>query len=124
LVAGKPDDSRIIQVVRYPDDDYQMPPKAKLAAEQIAALEEWVKNGAVWPASAISPDAVPTAPDAWKTHWAFQPVTKPEPPAVKNSAWVKSPVDQFVAAKLEEKGLAPSPVADRRTLIRRVTFGL
>ena len=59
-----------------------------------------------------------------KSHWSFQPVRDPAPPAVRDAAWIKSPLDRFVLAKLEQQGLRPSPPADKRTLIRRVTFDL
>ncbi len=57
-------------------------------------------------------------------HWAYQKVTKPKPPAVRNRAWVRTPVDAFVLAKLEDKGISPSPAADKITLLRRATFDL
>src|SRR5437660_75439 len=59
-----------------------------------------------------------------RNYWAFQPVRRAETPAVKNAAWVRNPIDSFILAKLEAKGLAPSPQADKITLIRRVTFDL
>ncbi len=65
-----------------------------------------------------------SAADEAKRHWAFQPVRRPSLPAVRNTAWPRNSVDRFVLAKLEEKGLAPSPPADRRTLVRRATFDL
>src|SRR5262249_34290091 len=61
---------------------------------------------------------------ATQMHWAFQPVRPPALPKVKNKRWVRSPVDAFILAKLEEKGLAPSPRADKHTLIRRATYDL
>jgi hypothetical protein len=57
-------------------------------------------------------------------HWAFQPLTRPSLPAVKNKAWPRSPIDSFILAKIEERGLAPSPSADKATRLRRVTFDL
>jgi hypothetical protein len=62
--------------------------------------------------------------DAEKKFWAYQPVRDPAPPAVKNAAWVKSPIDRFILARLESQGLSPAPPADKRTLLRRVTFDL
>src|SRR6185436_544230 len=56
--------------------------------------------------------------------WSFQPVRSTSPPAVKNRAWISSPVDNFVLSKLEQKGIAPAPRADKRTLIRRACFDL
>src|SRR5205814_778511 len=56
--------------------------------------------------------------------WSFQPVRRPEPPAVRRGDWVRNPLDAFVLARLEAKGLDPSPEADRRTLVRRLSFDL
>jgi hypothetical protein len=72
---------------------------------------------------ALGVTGAPAADDA-KSHWAFRPVSRPAPPAVKDGAWPRTSVDRFILAKLEEKGLKPSPTADRRTLIRRATFDL
>ncbi len=124
VAAGEPDKSALIKAIRY-DGDVQMPPKGKLPDEAIAKLTEWVKLGAPWPDEAVAKDGgTPSALEARRTHWAFQPVKKPNPPTVKNSDWVKTPLDAFVLASLEAKGLTPTPVADRRTLIRRVYFDL
>jgi hypothetical protein len=116
--AGDPDNSLLIQAIRQ-SGDLKMPPKKKLPDEAILALTIWIKNGAVWP-------SVPAAGDgeAAKRHWAFQPIRNPAPPAVKNTNWPRTPVDRFVLARLEERGLTPSAPADRRTLLRRLTFDL
>jgi mono/diheme cytochrome c family protein len=124
VVPGAPDDSLLIQAVRY-DGDTQMPPKGKLPDEAIAALAMWVKSGAVWPAEpkAVGGDTATPAERA-RNHWAFQPVGDPAIPEVTDPAWISSPIDAFVLARLEQAGLMPSPRADRRTLIRRATFDL
>ena len=59
-----------------------------------------------------------------RKHWAFQPVTFPDPPSVKLAAWVKTPIDAFVLSALEANGLMPAAVAEKRALIRRATFDL
>jgi hypothetical protein len=121
IVSNKPDESLLVQAVRR-SGELQMPPDDELTERQIAILEHWIKIGAPWPAN----DA--TAPDqqaeAQKRHWAFQPVTLPAVPSVENAAWIKNPIDSFIMAELEAHGLKPSPPADRRTLIRRVTYDL
>ncbi|MBL9187322.1 MAG: PSD1 domain-containing protein [Opitutaceae bacterium] len=125
IVPGDPAKSLLIEAVRYASDDLQMPPKeegGKLAPEKIAALEQWVKLGAPDPRAGGKPH--PTDIAAARKHWAFQPVTKPVPPAVKNAKWVRTPVDAFVLAQLEAKRLAPAASADPRTLLRRVTYDL
>ncbi|OAI40274.1 hypothetical protein AYO40_04970 [Planctomycetaceae bacterium SCGC AG-212-D15] len=118
VIPGDPDKSLLIQVIRHTGET-KMPPKQKLPGEAIEAITAWVRMGAPWPKSAKPDDA-----EAWKKHWAFQPVRKPALPTVKNSAWAVTPIDHFVLAKLETKGWAPSPRADRRTLIRRAYFDL
>jgi hypothetical protein len=122
VVPGHPDKSLVIQAVRYTDADLQMPPKKKLSDEQIADLEKWVKMGAP------DPRAATTAQKEWKDSrkdwWAWQPLTKPAVPEVQDKIWGQSPVDKFILAKLESKGLTPNPITDKRTLIRRATFDL
>jgi mono/diheme cytochrome c family protein len=117
LVKGDPEKSTLIHVVRY-TGPVKMPPSGKLKPTEIANLEAWVKMGAPWP----------KAPAAKRKQdeflWSLQKVKKPAVPKVKAAGWVKNPIDAFVLAKLEAKGLAPAPAADRRTLIRRVTYDL
>src|SRR5262249_6406153 len=115
VVPGKPDDSRLIKAVRQ-TGDVKMPPNGKLPAAAVRALEEWVKAGAKWPTTE-SRRAAGGADDC-----GFKPVQVPQMPAVKDGP--AAPIDSFVLAKLEAKGLKPSPAADRRTLIRRVYFDL
>jgi len=136
LVPGDPGQSLLIKAVRYEDPDMQMPPSSKggkLLPEQIADLEAWVKMGAPDPRSQTAPrrDISKIAAgldegmrESIKTHWAYQPVSLPAMPATNNPAWCKTPVDRFILAKLEEKGIKPSAPADKRTLIRRATFDL
>ncbi len=116
IVAGKPAASRLIAAVRRVGD-LAMPPDEQLNEIQIAALNRWVKLGAFWP------DQVTIVSDA-APHWAFQPVSRPDVPAVARGDWVRTPMDAFVLEKLTSVGLVPAPQADRRTLIRRATFDL
>jgi mono/diheme cytochrome c family protein len=124
IIAGDPDHSPLLEVIRY-DGDTKMPPKGKLSDPEIAALTELVRLGAPWP-----DEAVPTAKtaadklEASKRHWAFQPISRPQIPAVNDGSWVKTPIDAFILSRLDQAGLKPSPTADRRTLIRRATFDL
>jgi len=127
LIAGDPEKSRLIEAVRYKNLDLQMPPKNPLAAEQIRDLEAWVKMGAPDPrekAGKTSPTKRVIDLNEGRKFWAFQPVAHPEQPSVRQLAWVQSPVDAFILAKLEPQHIAPAPAADRRTLIRRATFDL
>ena len=128
LMAGKPEESLLIEVIGYASD-LKMPPKSKLPQQEIALLTEWVKRGAVWPNAKPVTPAAPSAtgplftPEQ-KAFWAFQPVVDAQPPVVQNEGWCQSPLDRFVLAGLEATGLSPAPQADRRTLIRRATFDL
>jgi nucleotide-binding universal stress UspA family protein len=127
VVPGKPDESILIQALRYTDEDLQMPPEdhgGKLSDAQIADFTEWVRRGAPDPRVPLVTAGGKSYGGVGKQHWAFQPVQKPAVPAVRNASWVRSPVDNFVLARLEAAGLQPNPAADKRTLIRRVTFDL
>ena len=138
VVPGDPAKSRLIEAVGYKNVDLQMPPKGKLTDAQVADLTEWVKRGAPWPAAQGKPgDPAKPAGGAANSssssfdlakrkaeHWAWQPVKRVDPPAVKDAAWPASDVDRFLLAKLEERGLKPAASADRRTLIRRASFDL
>ncbi|MEN9576011.1 MAG: hypothetical protein RL514_3866 [Verrucomicrobiota bacterium] len=128
LVAGQPDRSLIIKAIRFTDPNLQMPPKDKLPDSVIADLENWVRMGAPDPRFGKAAAVLKTDEDLAKAkkHWAFQPVVKPEPPKPKAhlKSWIQNDIDLFVLTKLEEKGLFPSPIADKWTLVRRAYFDL
>ena len=123
VVPGDPEKSLLIKAVRYTDPDLQMPPKGKkLSDDQIADLVTWVKMGA--PDPRVATTAQKNWADSNKKHWAWQPLKKSAVPEPKDASWAKTPVDNFILARLEEKDLKPNPAADKRTLIRRATFDL
>ncbi|MBI5800243.1 MAG: PSD1 domain-containing protein [Verrucomicrobia bacterium] len=124
IVPGDPDKSRLIQAVRRKDKDFQMPPKRALGSEEVAALEQWVKLGAPDPREGVAVAKSGVDPAAVRKHWAFQPLTHPQPPAAKPNAWSQQPLDRFVLARMQQQGLQPNPPADPRALIRRMTFDL
>ena len=114
---GDAQKSLLMHVVRY-DGPVRMPPSGKLPAAQIADLEAWVAMGAPWPAgpTAMRRQDLPL--------WSLKAVARPLPPKVREKGWVRNPIDAFVLARLEAKGLRHAPEADRRTLIRRVSYDL
>jgi hypothetical protein len=126
IKPGDPEQSLLIKAVRYTDDDLRMPPKnKKLAAAQVSNLEAWVKMGAPDPrASASGLATAETIREKARSHWAFQPIREPKVPEVRDKRFVRTPVDNFILSRLEAANLAPSPRADKHTLIRRATFDL
>ena len=147
LVPGDPDKSFLMTTIKWEDEDYEMPPKSndRLNEEQIAHIETWIKNGAVWPDDETQKrireeDAtqlvnsegkwlVKTSggmDDTWtyrryspENLWAFQPLTHPK---VKSTD--VHPVDSFIQDKIKKAGFAHAPRADDRTLLRRLSYTL
>ncbi len=130
VVPGSPDDSLLIDVIRY-DGPIKMPPDGRLPAAVVADFERWVAGGAVDPRTSDAP-VVAARSDSGaeydfgpgREHWAYRPMARPEPPAVADPAWARNAIDRFVLARLEAEGLAPVAPAGKRTLLRRVTFDL
>jgi hypothetical protein len=120
IVAGKPDDSLLVERI----DGDEMPPKKPLPADEKRLLREWIAGGATWGTDSIDVFRFSSENRAGYDWWALQPVTRPAPPSVKDAVWVTNPIDNFILAKLEASGLTHSPPADRRTLIRRLSFDL
>jgi hypothetical protein len=110
--------SRLLAAIRH-EGELKMPPKARLSPPAIDALTTWVKRGAPWPEATATRESMD-----WRKHWAFQPVGNPALPVHADDRWSRSTIDQFVLAKLRGKGLSPSAEAERRVLIRRLTFDL
>jgi hypothetical protein len=123
-VAGKPDESLLVKVVRY-DGDLQMPPDGKLPAVAIQTIEEWVRRGLPWPDDGKPAGATKSGVEAFDIakrkaeHWCWHPPRVAAVPAVKNAAWCTSDIDRFVLARLESAGLEPAAEASRETLVRR-----
>jgi len=107
----------LLKAVRQ-EGDLKMPPGGKLKPQEIAALERWISAGANWPGSTAS--AKRTATD----HWAFQPVKRLQPPETANRNWPRGAIDRFILSRLERERIAPSPEADKLTLLRRVHLDL
>jgi hypothetical protein len=118
LVAGDPEKSLLIQALRYSHEEIKMPPEKRLPDPVVADFVTWVKDGAPWPQGLV------LAPRAGVDRlWAFEPLRNVAPPADPDG-WSQSPVDRFIREKLRQRGLPPAGPADKRTLIRRVTFDL
>lgn len=127
VVPGNLDDSLLIEAVRYGPDSYQMPPSGKLSDAEIAALEQWVKEGAAWPAEVDAEKREAKAAFDLRErldHWCWQPLVDAGLPEVRQSAWPRQALDRFILAGLEAAGLEPALEADRAVWLRRVTFDL
>ena len=125
IKPGQLEESLVIKAVRYVDSEFEMPPKAKLPASEIAILEEWVKLGAHDPRTAGAGKQKKGIDLAeGRKFWAFQPVSNPKPPLVKDTAWPVDSLDHFILKPLEAKGIKPVGDADRYTWLRRVSLDL
>ena len=110
IEAGYPDDSELIMRILSDDPDLQMPPPdsgRKITQRQKKILERWIEQGA-----------------KYETHWAYVKVKRPEIPKVKNESWARNPIDRFILAKLDSKGIDPSPRAEPQVLVRRLYLDL
>ena len=126
ILPERPDESLLVRAVRYQDDALQMPPKeagGKLPAGEIETLVQWIRSGAVDPREARRPATAMTADEA-RSWWAFQTLRSAAPPPVADRSQVRGPLDQFLQAGIEAAGLRPLAAAERRALLRRMTFDL
>jgi mono/diheme cytochrome c family protein len=129
ILPGDPEHSLLIAAVHYKDDRAQMPPKGKLDDDKLAALTRWVKLNAPWPTRNAELKPILAIPEFKITpesrdFWSLKPVVEPPMPVVKRTDWPQTAVDAFILARLEAEGLVPATPADKRTLLRRVTFDL
>ena len=110
IVPGKPEESELHLRIASNDDHYRMPPAGfnkTLTPAQIDTITQWIREGA-----------------KWEEHWAFTTPVRTTPPEVKNGDWIRNPIDAFILSRLEKEGLSPANEADKRTLIRRLSFDL
>jgi hypothetical protein len=116
--SGQPERSVLLKAIRYQDRSLKMPPGKALPAEIVADFETWIRNGSAMPADSTPRATVP------RTLWSLRPPQDLAVPKVQHADRPRNAIDQFILAKLEEKGLTLSPQADKRTLIRRITYDL
>lgn len=111
ITPGKPDESELMRRVTSHEPGEMMPPasakKAPISPQEAELLRRWIAQGA-----------------KYQGHWAFQPLAEAQPPTVKNAEWIRNDIDRFILARLEREGITPSPQADARTLIRRLSLDL
>ncbi|MCS7047268.1 MAG: DUF1549 domain-containing protein, partial [Gemmataceae bacterium] len=127
VMLTTPTKSLLLKAIGYDDPELRMPPRGKLPAEVIADLTRWVEMGVPWPDDARNLKLAAAKEfdlESRRGHWSLRPLRSAPPPAVRNAAWIQTPVDAFILSKLEAAGLTPAPPADPRTLLRRVYFDL
>ena len=110
IVPGEPENSELVLRITHENIDQRMPPQIsnrQPTQEQIDTLIQWIAEGA-----------------EWEEHWVYSLPKRVEPPIVENTTWVRNPIDAFILGRLEAEGLTPSTEADKRTLIRRLSFDL
>ncbi|HXN35563.1 MAG TPA: PSD1 and planctomycete cytochrome C domain-containing protein [Opitutaceae bacterium] len=122
---GKPEDSLMIDAIGYKDADLQMPPKGdRLPDGVIADITEWIRRGAPDPRTLVAKGSSESYGGVGRQHWSFLPVQRQAVPAVSDPTWCRTPVDNFILARLDENAMKPNAPADKYTLIRRATFDL
>jgi hypothetical protein len=122
VVPNDPASSLLLKALRY--EDLQMPPGGKLPDQVIADFVTWIKQGAVDPREGVASQQKHIDFEAAKKFWAFQPPQRHPLPLVRHHEWPRQPIDHFLLVRMGQTGLEPSPPADRRTWVRRVSFDL
>ena len=122
VIPGKSEESLILKAIHY--DKPKMPPSGKLSDQVVADFEKWIKAGAADPRDGKTPPTHVGGTPAATRSWAFQTPKGQPSPAVKDANWPIKKIDHFVLAKMEAAGLSPAPIAEPRTLIRRLYFDL
>jgi hypothetical protein len=123
--AGHADESRLLEVIGGAKGEPASMPKdgTPLSSKDVDFIRQWIQDGATWPDGVALKEPVVDDFDWWSLRRLSMPVV-PEPANQKEAAWVRNPIDAFVVQKLRSVGLSPSAEADKRTLIRRVTYDL
>jgi hypothetical protein len=123
IVPGDPDKSLLVSAIKHTGPVAMPKAAGKLTDSQVSDITQWVKEGAFWPTASGAGGGV-TMTEARKKYWAIQPLAKAPAPKVKDSSWPLNDIDRFVLATIEQKGLKPAGLADRRSLIRRLSYDL
>ncbi|MGH9673463.1 MAG: PSD1 and planctomycete cytochrome C domain-containing protein, partial [Bryobacteraceae bacterium] len=121
IMPGESARSKLITMVESQGKLVMPPVGPRLTESEVAVLRTWIDQGATWPAD---PARSPARMARRSNHWSLRPVRKPIPPLVSSATWVRNPIDRFVLARLDREGLAPSPEADKTTLLRRLHLDL
>jgi hypothetical protein len=130
IVPGKSKDSLLVKLISHARDPHMPKSGGRLSPEAVGHIAQWIDLGAPYDNPLVAAKAKKKSwtekvlPDEAKRFWSFEPLVQAEPPAVKDLAWCRTPLDRFILARLETAGIAPNPRADKQHLIRRATFDL
>jgi hypothetical protein len=121
IVAGKPDESLLIEALRY--ESFEMPPTGQLDVEVVDGIANWIEAGGQWPQGVVLKQTPKISEDdrAW---WCYQPISAPVVPEVEDNGWCRNEIDRFILARLDREGVTPTPAADSHKLARRVHFAV
>ncbi len=120
VVEGRPEESLLVDAI-HRRDGLEMPPDDALTAEEVASVEDWIRNGLPWPDDPPPTNGMDQDPAG---HWAYQIPLRPSIPAVQDAAWARNEVDRFIQARLESEGIALPRTAAAQVLMRRASFSL
>jgi hypothetical protein len=129
VVPGKPKESLIWKLINHQKEPHMPQGSRKLPDNALKQIEEWITLGAAYDRSLLEKDDVAAwtkvvVPAAARQFWSFQPLKSVEPPAVRSSQWVRTPIDRFLLAPMEKAGIEPNPAVNKRQLLRRAYLDL
>ena len=130
IVPGKPDESILMNALRYNNHDLQMPPSGKLSESVLADFEKWISMGAQDPRNSSLEEVFAVgglkakSQEEGRKFWAFKPIKLPSLPVVQKNEWIKDDIDRFILRRIEENDLETSQKAEPMTLLRRIFFDL
>ncbi|MEQ8787744.1 MAG: PSD1 and planctomycete cytochrome C domain-containing protein [Pirellulaceae bacterium] len=128
VALDEPKTSLLLEAVNY--ESYEMPPRGKLPQASIDVLAKWVEMGLPWTPGPDRPPAVaaehgpPQVNDETRNHWSYRPIARPDAPEVEHKNWVKTPIDAFLLARLQQQKLRPNDRASKIALVRRAFYDL
>ena len=130
--AADPAASLLLEAISYQNEDLEMPPRGKLAEEDLARIRRWVEMGAPWTPEDAEllvdvhdpAEGTTVVNGTTRAHWSYRPMKRVDPPVVPDPAWAGNPVDAFIRAKLDEAGVEPVGEASRADLLRRLSYDL
>jgi mono/diheme cytochrome c family protein len=126
MIDGGGKESRLYALITHAEEPHMPQKGPKLSVATADHIARWIDLGAPYDGPLVERPAIAAtkSPAVDRDFWSFRPLQDPKPPTVQNASWIRTPIDRFILAELEARGLTPAAPADRRTLIRRLYFDL